>query len=426
MEGLDPPQTLRDLKRGFFNVERASADQERRLPNKDFVIPLDGSLKCRPMGGNSPQFSINEAFVGSQIVEPGGGFLPSAHHALKAAIKAHGGWPGHMSLERPNSAKSARVSASGESQLASRSRSPSPTPSLQGSAAWEGGDDGDEGDSDLRGDGAPASSSGVGGGPAWPKENSRRVTTNVCGGRNPVRPSGWIQSGAEWYACYSCSCDDCPGRLIVMRMRDAKHELRVVFKHDCVHSPDSTPHQQLRGADRADLTTSAVARRPAHVHGLAAERRTVEQHLNNDISTCGSSAAVVRTATWEQRKAESRLDPDPMVSLLKGAAAAQAADLQSTPEADRKDRLWTGGVPYFVQLPGHHFSLLMMTDHQLRFWMYCCQKRLTGLYVDATEGLVRTSVSPTIIFRLCLWTIALPLLICLPLPTLPASGCLII
>lgn len=125
-----------------------------------------------------------------------------------------------------------------------------------------------------------------------------------------------------------------------MHLRDARHLLCVVFKSDCIHSPVNTPHQQLRGADRADLVANAGAMCPAHVHGLASEGRYVEHQLNNDVSTCGASGGSVRNAIYLARRAESRLDPNLILSLQKLVAAGEASDLAATPEADRKDRLY--------------------------------------------------------------------------------------
>ncbi len=93
-------------------------------------------------------------------------------------------------------------------------------------------------------------------------------------------------------------------------------------------------------------------------------------------------------AAHQARKDESRLDTDLIVSLVKRNAATEAADLAATPEADKQNRCWMGDTPYFAQLSGGHFSMLMMTDHQLRLWAFCCQSRLNGLYIDATEGSV--------------------------------------
>ena len=112
-------------------MEQASADQERRLQNKDFSISLDGSLRCQPMGGNSAWHCINEAFVDAEIVDPKGEFRNGAYHALKAAMMAHGQWPSHLSIERPNSSKVKRVSASGSGSQPVRSGTPTPTSSLQ-------------------------------------------------------------------------------------------------------------------------------------------------------------------------------------------------------------------------------------------------------------------------------------------------------
>jgi len=94
--------TLQGIKMGFLGLNQASANQDRRLVNKDFLLPLDGSLKCQPLGGKSPIYLIDSAFIDSQVIAqelPSQrlNFLPSAHHALKAAVKAHGLWPSHMS-----------------------------------------------------------------------------------------------------------------------------------------------------------------------------------------------------------------------------------------------------------------------------------------------------------------------------------------
>ena len=90
------------------------------------------------------------------------------------------------------------------------------------------------------------------------------------------KSSGWIHSGAAWYYCFSCSMlpQGCPGRVMIMRMRDDPHHLRVVFKHDCVHSAVSLPHGQLRGAARNDLVETMSARTAARAHGLSMTERS--------------------------------------------------------------------------------------------------------------------------------------------------------
>ena len=177
-----------------------------------------------------------------------------------------------------------------------------------------------------------------------------------------------------------------------MRMAEGspgRDELRIVFKHDCLHSADSTPRGQLRGRDRANAVVGIGARNPAWAQGLASEGRSKEHQLSNNVSTCGASSAAFRTAAWEARKAEARLDPDVLLSLQKRGTAEEAADLAATPEADKGDRCWAGDAPYVAQLPNGNFTMLQMSDHQLRLWAYCCQKGLNGLYLDATEGMVR-------------------------------------
>ena len=94
-------------------------------------------------------------------------------------------------------------------------------------------------------------------------------------------------------------------------------------------------------------------------------------------------------AAYDARKAECVLDPDVLLSMYKRSSAVEAEDLSATPEADRMDRCWTGDMPYIAQLPGGNFTVLMMTDHQVRFWLHCCARGLNGLYLDATEGMVR-------------------------------------
>ena len=386
------PLNMLGIKRVFLGMDQASADQERHLENKDFSITLDGSFRCQPLGGNSTWHSIDEAFVNAEIVDPEGGFREGAVHALKAAAMAHGQWPSHLSVERPNSKKVKRISASCSGTQPTRSGTPTPTSSLQeegGAAALEGAAE-EEGSADS-GDGAAAAAAAAAGAPdelQWPAENSRRV---IRGGRNSKR---WVHCGAEWYCCFSCTMmsNGCPARLIVMRMLEGspgRNELRIVFKHDCLHSADSTTHGQLRGRDRANAVASMDARNPAWVQALASEGRSKEHQLNNNVSTCGASSDVMRTAASQARQAVARRDPDLLVSMLKRAAEAAVADLAATPDSEKGDRCWAGDVPYLTQLSGGNFTMLLMTDHQLRLWAFCCQKRLNGLYVDATEGMVR-------------------------------------
>jgi hypothetical protein len=85
MDGMAPMPTLQGIKMGFLGLNQASANQDRRLVNKDFLLPLDGSLNQVPaVGGEDPIYLIDSAFIDSQVIAPEFpsqrlNFHPSAH-----------------------------------------------------------------------------------------------------------------------------------------------------------------------------------------------------------------------------------------------------------------------------------------------------------------------------------------------------------
>ena len=66
----------------------------------------------------------------------------------------------------------------------------------------------------------------------------------------------------------------------------------------------------------------------------------------------------------------------------------EAADLEATASEDRNLRLFAGDAPYFMVGEGGQFTLMLMTDHQLRVWVHLRKQGFSGWYVDATEGMV--------------------------------------
>ena len=110
----------------------------------------------------------------------------------------------------------------------------------------------------------------------------------------------------------------CPGRLIAMRMKEGKGDrgvIRVVFKADCNHSPDSTATTQPRGALWKDLV-HAVASAPASIHAAATGARSAEWQLSGDVSTSGGTPQVVRQTAYQVRALECRFDKDVLSSVL--------------------------------------------------------------------------------------------------------------
>lgn len=90
----------------------------------------------------------------------------------------------------------------------------------------------------------------------------------------------------------------------------------------------------------------------------------------------------------EERLSRCRYDGDEVLSVIKRDKVKAAEDKAATPDADRAKRLWFGDTP-LILLEGGDVLVVRMTDESLKLYKYHRQRGCSGLFMDATEGLVR-------------------------------------
>lgn len=100
---------------------------------------------------------------------------------------------------------------------------------------------------------------------------------------------------------------------------------------------------------------------------------------------------VLRQAMYEQRRLVCRYDQDEVLSVIKRDKVKAEEDRAATPVADMTKRLWYGDTPLILQ-EGGDFLIVRMTDQQLKVYRYHRQQGCTGVFMDATEGLVSAAV----------------------------------
>ena len=449
MEGEENPQSgagtggrlgldLSGLKRRALHlpVDEPAAKLPRRHANRNFELDLRSGLKCYPEGKSKPFVCVDEQFVSTHLID-GDAFRPGASRMAAAAMQEHTSWPPAFSICWPNSQRiKSRPSASpassgGSAQPACSGGSAKPacsaTADSAASSGLQGGDSMQRSSQGPSPAGSEACSSGAAAAPAaaaqprWGAEGSRRVVRGGTEAHHYAKHLGpAVHDKARLYMYFSCSnmVSGCPGVGMLRQPRDDPGVLQVLFKADCEHAADGPVHSQLRGANRDSLVADAGARSAAFLHVAAVAQRPDEEQLTNDVSKCGSTPQVVRQALYEARKLKHVHDKDVMVSVVLRQRAEEKVDLASTPDVDRSHRLWGGDTPLIVQQAGSNMLVLRMTDLQLQAYVHCRQQGSTGLFFDATEGMVSGSrhhcVHGSPLLPACC-------LLPLPLPACPSS-----
>ena len=400
--GMVPLDTIHRMQCQMLHLPSSSSTAVRTFPNPDLVIGLGVGLQCSPTGlASAPKVPIDAAFVSKFLVDlEGSKFQKGASTAAEALLRAHASWPSdRFRVAWPNATKS-KAAAAGRGGSVEDQTGPSRVSGSaqeggeEGGSGAEGEEGGDERVEREGGEGADAAPQSL----RFPPGGRRRVLKpGAARASNATSKLGQsVHEGASWFMAFSCSMmsDGCPVTGILMQLAGEDDKLHIRFSSACSHLPAATAKGQLRGAQRGNLVEKVMGSGGGHnasvLHNSTLAARPAEQQLCQDVSLSGANPQVIRQALHEARAATSKYDGEQLESARKRMLTTSKADLASTPDEDRKDRLWGGDIALFMQEPDGSFMIVRMMDLQLWRWVHLCMRGggrgAGGVYMDTTEG----------------------------------------